>query len=1319
MKRIVIYLFLSCVTAATCLGAGFLETLAEAQKEATALAADAHQPSGAGDLRWTRHEVTRKDKAVVDVSAYDKPYLLAVSADHAPSDVRGSILAPGSKGGERTTSYKGTGYAMASISGTYQEDGKVEIAPNQTQIVWISDKKTLTEVWKRYLSVEQKPYTDHWIKLLDKADLTPDERFHEVRVVRGRPFPTTPEKAAALYAKHASGALSTQAKELAKKAQSWADAEEIRQLYHRSCLLQDLTAPVERINVENIKLALEDMTTKFPESGLLAKYGTKLDQLTARRSDVLQKLTSGANEADTEAKALLADCREMMLANPLLDDMELLAVRRRVGIMNVRDESARIRYPGRLDSGVRPGAAALGAPSLSTHSIIKSLLSNRNPWQCDIVKFSNLRGDVSVKSLYAPPTDRKLLISNARLHWDGNRVAFTMGSFDEELALHELDVTSGETKQLSPADSKDHFFDPCYLPDGNIIVMSTAIMTALPCEGGSHMMSNIYLLDPKTGVLRQLGVDQENSYHATVQEDGRVMYVRYEYADLPHYFSRIVMNMNPDGTNQREKYGSNSVWPTSLFYTQQIPREPDMFTAVVSGHHGPSHMGRLTLFDVRKGRREADGAVQFIGDKNKPVEAIMVDALYGGDYPKYMYSIPLDAEYHVALMKPAQYEAWGLYLVDGFDNKTLIYGPGEDFIAWPQIFRKTTTPPVIPSRVRPESETSTIYVQDIYEGPGLQGIPRGSVKSLAVFALHYGYKGAASHAYVGIEASWDARYLLGTVPVNEDGSVMFNVPAMLPIAMAPLDKDGAALQRMRTWINPQPGEFLSCIGCHETMDHAPPNRPTTALRSAPREIDPWYGAPRPYSYLMEVQPVLDKHCISCHNGEKKHAGDTLRDLRNDFSITDMLESRGYSRSYSILQKYVRRPGPESDIQLPVPMEWHASSSKLIQMMKKGHHGVQLDDEAWRRLYMWIDLNAPFHAAFRPSPYGEYGDQVQWRIDSLKRYASLDFDPEGEYAALVKANANKQPPKPAPVTKTKPSKPAPKLEGWPFPAATAQERQAKAGGNNPMALEFGAADRAFRTYERGRAIEKTINTPERLEFVRIPAGRFVMGSSSAYPNAEPRIVEIKKPFWMSVTEISNSQLQCFDATHDSRFADLPEKDQSRRGVELCFETQPAVRVSHAQAVAFCEWLSKQTGKKVSLPSEEQWEWAARAGTDGATWYAGEKSSFAAFANLSDLSHWNGFRKRRNKEYFLYDEKVDDKQRATAPVKSYKPNPWGLCDMIGNAEEWTATPYAGQDNAYVVKGGSWFDVAEDATSAGRWGYNESIRLPDLGFRVIIEE
>ena len=1155
----------------------------------------------------------------------------------------------------------------------------------------------------------EKLYPKVVLPAMERSGMSADEQFHELRLMKGRPLPESPTKVARLYAGRCSDRMKGTAMAQAKQAKTWEDAEAVRRLFHRDCVLAGLLADVQQIDPADMAQALRDLDRKFPDRALGGKFGAVLKQVPSRKAEAMEKIAASAEDAEAVAEALLADSRKMMLANPLLDDMELLAVRRGIGVMNLRDHAVSIKYNGR-PGAFRNTGTALGAPTLSTHSILTTLQQSGDfEWDCDLVRLSDLRGEVKIDSLYEPD-DEKTLITNARPHWDGERVILTMGTRDKPLALFEFDATTGKAKKLSP-ESKDHFIDPCYMPDGNIVVMSTAIMTALPCEGGSHMLSNVYMLNPDNGDLRQLGVDQDNSYHATVQADGRVMYVRYEYTDAAHYFSRVVMNMNPDGSNQREIYGSNSIWPTAIFYPQQVPGSPDLFSAVVAGHHGPSHMGRLVLFDTERGRREAEGAVQFIGKKDEPVEAVVVDQLYASDYPKFMYSVPLDAEYYLSMMKPGPHDAWGLYLVDRFDNQTLIHEPKEDFLAWPQVFRKQTVPPVIPSRIDPESETSTVFVQDIYEGPGLDGVPRGSVKEMAVYSFHYGYVSAASHNYVGIEGPWDARYILGTVPVEEDGSMMFKVPALMPISLMPLDEDGAALQKMRSWINPQPGEILSCVGCHETAENAPSSQPTMALTKSPAKLEPWLGEQRPYSFVLEMQPVLDRFCVSCHDG-----GEAM-DLRNSFSEEELLHSKKYSKSYTTLQKYVRRAGPEGDRQLMEPTEWHASSSKVVQMLKKGHHGVELDDEAWRRLYMWIDLNVPFHAAFHPGEFNEYGDQVRWRVEGLKKYAGLDWNPEEDYRRMIEDYVKRPAPKPVAPAAVKRSEVL-ELDGWPFDEKQARRMQRDAAAGETMALEFGEAGRQIRSYTNHRLITSMRDQKERIEFVRIPAGRFVMGSVNGYPNETQRIVAIAKPFWMSATEVTNAQMQAFDPQHDSRFADLPEKDQAFRGVPLYLEDQPAVRVSHAKATAFCDWLGRETGKRVALPTEEQWEWAARAGTASDTWYGDRDTDFGKVANLSDIFHRtkNQFSRRNVPEYFEFVESVNDGHSVTAPVKSFRPNAWGLHDMIGNAEEWTAS---GEDGLRIVKGGSWFDVPGDATSSVRWAYDENIRLPDLGFRIIIND
>ena len=136
----------------------------------------------------------------------------------------------------------------------------------------------------------------------------------------------------------------------------------------------------------------------------------------------------------------------------------------------------------------------------------------------------------------------------------------------------------------------------------------------------------------------------------------------------------------------------------------------------------------------------------------------------------------------------------------------------------PLPLRKTERPPVIPDKVKLAETNATVYMHDIYAGAGLQGVPRGTVKNLRVFQYEYSYRNQGGHYFVGMEGGWDVRRLIGTVPVEEDGSAMFHVPANTPVAVQPLDAEGKALQQMRSWFVGMPGEYVSCVGCHESQN---------------------------------------------------------------------------------------------------------------------------------------------------------------------------------------------------------------------------------------------------------------------------------------------------------------------------------------------------------------------------------------------------------------------------------------------------------------------------------------------------------------------
>ena len=439
---------------------------------------------------------------------------------------------------------------------------------------------------------------------------------------------------------------------------------------------------------------------------------------------------------------------------------------------------------------------------------------------------------------------------------------------------------------------------------------------------------------------------------------------------------------------------------------------------------------------------------------------------------------------------------------------------------------------MIPDRVNLASDESTVFITDIYQGPGLQGVPRGTVKKLRVSSLHYAYPGMGGHIHIGIDGPWDARIIHGTVPVNADGSAIFKVPANTPIAVQPLDEQGRALQIMRSWFTAMPGEVLSCVGCHEPQNSGPPPQYRHASQTRPAAITPWHGPVRGFSFQREVQPVLDRYCVGCHDGQRQHDGKPLA----DFTAKTEPGWRNFTPSYIALHPFVRRPGPESDYHLQQPLEYHASVSQLVQLLEKGHYNVQLDAESWDRLVTWIDLNVPDHGTWNEHRRGHSPMEAR-RLEMRTRFANRPENPEAIPELPVEPVAYVAP---APL----PARPAvPACDGWPLDAAEAARRQQAAGPKPELKIEL----------PQGLSLEMRL----------IPAGQFVMGAADGAGEADEApasVVRIERPFYMGKFEVTNAQYAVFDSTHDSAYISVLNKDQNVRGEQANRDTTE--RNSHA-------------------------------------------------------------------------------------------------------------------------------------------------------------
>ena len=820
---------------------------------------------------------------------------------------------------------------------------------------------------------------------------------------------------------------------------------------------------------------------------------------------------------------------------------------------------------------------------------------------------------------------------------------------DKRWQVFEVGVDGKGLKKMIPDLEPDlEFFDATYLPSGKMIAVSNIGYNGVPCVNGNDEVGNMCLYDPKDNSLRRLTFDQDANWAPTVMNNGRIMYTRWEYTDLTHYFSRFVMHMNPDGTEQKSLYGSGSYFPNSTFDAKPLPGNTSKFVGIISGHHGVARSGRLMIFDPAKSRKSEKGMLQELPFRDRKIEPIVKDRLVDGVWPQFIKPYPLNDKYFLVTAKLNENALWGIYLIDVFDNLTLIAEYEGEGLICPIPVKKTPVPPIIPEKIKPGDKEATVFIQDIYEGEGLKGVPRGTVKAFRVLSYEYAYnKTPSDHWAQGVQSGWDIKRLLGTVPVEEDGSAMFKMPANTPISLQPLDSEGRAIQ-----------------------------------------------------------------CVACHNGDGKLA---------DFTGERIDEFSGFGESYLKLHPFVYRQGPEAEIEVLNPYEYHASVSSLIKLLKKGHHGVELTDKEWKTLYNWIDFNAPYHSKFKANEFKGV-EQISRRTELTEKYAGSGVDWKAEIRSYADYLSKQEKPAAVKPERKEYKDKEVKLKGWPFDAATAKAMLGK-------------------ETETRKSIELAPGI--RMNFVRIPAGSFIMGSNRGHSDYSPASKQVvKKAFWMGEIEVSNEQFRTVFPDHNSRFIGQLWKDHVHEGYPANNPEQPAIRVSWQEATDFCKKLSEKTGLNVTLPTEVQWEWACRAGSDSDFWYGSLNTDFSKFENLADAQLNKAAVRGVNPQpmsptdswykYYTFQPKengVDDGNMLMVKGGSYQANPWGLYDMQGNVAEWTRSDYLpypynekaqdGTDTEKVARGGSWTEHPKTCTSYYRKAYLPWQKVYNVGFRVIIED
>ncbi len=237
--------------------------------------------------------------------------------------------------------------------------------------------------------------------------------------------------------------------------------------------------------------------------------------------------------------------------------------------------------------------------------------------------------------------------------------------------------------------------------------------------------------------------------------------------------------------------------------------------------------------------------------------------------------------------------------------------------------------------------------------------------------------------------NWTPVRILGEVPVESDGSAHFRIPADTPVYFQLLDENYMELRRMRSFISLQPGEQRMCVGCHESRGEAPvADTFPLALRRAPDDPNPPPWGTKPLSFLRDVQPIFDKHCVRCHEGLSPAAG---LDLSGGLRPRGVIPAFSANRAYETIRAHqlVARSNVHDDARVTQPMEFGSHVSKLVKALRSGACGkrTELSGADWYRLVTWVDANAPYHHQF---------------LDKRSEAPAYDFTADQELIAAVRA-----------------------------------------------------------------------------------------------------------------------------------------------------------------------------------------------------------------------------------------------------------------------------------------------------------------------------
>jgi len=529
-------------------------------------------------------------------------------------------------------------------------------------------------------------------------------------------------------------------------------------------------------------------------------------------------------------------------------------------------------------------------------------------------------------------------VRDPQVHYDGKKILFSYRKAGEDnYHLYEINVDGSGLRQITSGAYDD--YEPAYLPDGGIVFVSTRCRSWVNCW--MTQVGVLYRCDADGSNIQRISYNGEHDNTPWVLPDGRILYTRWEYVDRSQVEFHHLWTMNPDGTGQTVYYG-NMHPGVVMIDAKPIPGTSDVLASFSPGHGVTDHKGIATI----------------VSPKGGPDHRPAARALHRGPLIKDPYPL---SENCFLMARDKE-----ILVMDGAGNAERLFAwQGEGEIHEPRPVTARPREAVIPRRVDVKQSTGRMVMINVYEGRHMEGVKRGDIKKLLVLEIlpkPVNFSGGPD--LISWLGTFTLERVLGTVPVEEDGSAYFEVPACRPVFFVALDEKDLSVQRMHSFTTVMPGEVTTCIGCHEPRSTTPlliphpssliqPSTTLLALRRPPSRIQPFEGLPDVMDFPRDVQPILDRHCVKCHTYEKRE-GNVI--LTGDL---------GPTWSHSFFQLFAHRQVADGRNGLGnyPPRTIGSSASPLLKKLDGSHYDVKVSPKEWRVIWLWIESGAPYAGSY--------------------------------------------------------------------------------------------------------------------------------------------------------------------------------------------------------------------------------------------------------------------------------------------------------------------------------------------------------------------